>query len=109
MKKLGGGLGVRLTFGYSPFKYRLTAGLIVWLDCLSVCLSDLSLSQMSFSSSAEVLRDRHRFPSYFRTDPSEEHFSPGLAGIVRYYGWRQIAIITQTESLFLDVSGDIDV
>ena len=60
--------------------------------------------QISYASSAELLSNRERFRSYFRTDPSEENLSPGLAGVVRYYGWRQVAILTQAESLFIDVS-----
>ncbi len=44
------------------------------------------------------------FPQYIQLYPSEFNFAPQIVGGIVYFGWKQITIITQTESLFLTVT-----
>ena len=60
--------------------------------------------QMAGIAGAYVLNDRERFRGFFRTLPSFEFVGPSLAAIARQFGWTQMAIITQKESLFTLVS-----
>ena len=55
---------------------------------------------MAGIAGAYVLSNRERFRRFFRTLPSFEFVGPSLAEIARTFGWNQMAIITQKESLF---------
>ena len=55
---------------------------------------------MAGVAGAYVLNDRQRFKGFFRTFSSFEFVGPALAEIAREFQWRQMAIITQRESLF---------
>ena len=59
--------------------------------------------QLSWSSAAAQLSDHDKFKSNYRLAPSEKNYSPGMAALLRHYKWKQIAILTQMESLFLAV------
>ena len=59
--------------------------------------------QISYASSSPSLSDRHTYPGFWRTYPSEDNSSPALLAVVKQYGWRQLKILTQEESLFLQV------
>ena len=61
------------------------------------------LYQFSYAAAAASLDDRSRFPNFWRTYPSEDNLADALVAIVREYGWRQLRIITQQESLFTAV------
>ena len=45
-----------------------------------------------------------KFPLYFQVLASEATLAGGFYGIVREFGWRKVAIITQNENLFTVVS-----
>ena len=55
---------------------------------------------MAGIAGAYVLNNRERFRRFFRTLPSFEFVGPSLAEIALKFGWKQMAIITQKESLF---------
>ena len=59
--------------------------------------------QISYASSSSVLNDKSVYPSFFRTAPSDDLLAPALAILVNYYGWRQVAILTETSPQFLEV------
>ena len=63
----------------------------------------LSSPQLSWSSAAAELSDRRKFRSNYRLAPSEKIHSPGLAALLQHYQWQQIAMLTQLESLFIEV------
>ena len=42
-------------------------------------------------------------PNFFRTVPSDESLPPALATVMQYYGWRQVAIVTERETQFLQL------
>ena len=59
--------------------------------------------QISYASSSSVLSDKMVYPSLFRTAPSDEVLVPALAILVNYYGWKQVAIVTETSPQLLEV------
>ena len=63
--------------------------------------------QMAGIAGADVLNDRNRFRGFFRTLPSFELVGPSLAVLAREFGWTQMAIISQEESLFILVCNTV--
>ena len=41
--------------------------------------------------------------NFFRTVPSDELLPPALTTVMQYYGWRQVAIVTEREPQFLQL------
>ena len=56
--------------------------------------------QISVAAAASELTHRERYRSFFRTLPSFEFYADPIAAILREFGWKQMAIITQNEALF---------
>jgi gamma-aminobutyric acid type B receptor len=61
-----------------------------------------NLPMLSWSSVAAELSNRHKFRSNYRLAPSEKIHSPGLAALLQFYRWKQVAMLTQSESLFVE-------
>ena len=59
---------------------------------------------MAGIAGANELNDRRRFKNFFRTDATSEFVGPAVAQMARQFGWTQMAVVTQSESLFLLVS-----
>ena len=60
--------------------------------------------QLSYASATSSLNDRTRFPNFWRTYPSNDNLAQSIVAVVMHYGWMQLKIITQDESLFTSVS-----
>ena len=60
-------------------------------------------TQISYASTSVVLRDKSVYQSFFRTVPSDELLPAALATTMNYYGWRQIAVVTEEENQFEEV------
>ena len=59
---------------------------------------------MAFAAAAAALNNRQKFRNFFRTVPQlYEFLSAALVQISLQFEWRQLAVITQTESLFTKV------
>ncbi|XP_051849303.1 G-protein coupled receptor family C group 6 member A [Antechinus flavipes] len=52
------------------------------------------IPQVSYASTAEILSDKVRFPSSFRTVPSDFYQTKAMAHLIQKSGWNWIGIIT---------------
>ncbi|XP_056425665.1 extracellular calcium-sensing receptor-like [Hyla sarda] len=49
--------------------------------------------QVSHFSTSRLLSDRNKFPSFFRTVPSDAFQSQGLANLVLHFGWTWVGLV----------------
>ncbi|XP_004860227.1 G-protein coupled receptor family C group 6 member A [Heterocephalus glaber] len=52
------------------------------------------MPQVSYESTAEILSDKIRFPSFLRTVPSDFHQTKAMAQLIQKSGWNWIGVIT---------------
>uniref|UniRef100_A0A8C5ME89 G-protein coupled receptors family 3 profile domain-containing protein n=1 Tax=Leptobrachium leishanense TaxID=445787 RepID=A0A8C5ME89_9ANUR len=55
--------------------------------------STRSILMVSYFSTSPFLSNRNLFPSFFRTIPSDEFQSRGLAQLVKYFGWSWVGLL----------------
>eukprot|EP00731_Ephydatia_muelleri_P038651 Em0846g1a len=67
-----------------------------------------NISHISYFSESAALSDRSRYKRYFRTNPSGNIEYPAFRSIMRHFGWKQIAILTQDEDLFTTAQAIIE-
>ncbi|XP_069072200.1 extracellular calcium-sensing receptor-like [Pleurodeles waltl] len=51
--------------------------------------------QISYSASNPILSDRIQFPSFFRTVPSDDYQSHGLAQLVMHFRWAWVGLLAE--------------
>ncbi|XP_068593465.1 extracellular calcium-sensing receptor-like [Cebidichthys violaceus] len=60
---------------------------------INIILSPLSIPQVSHLSTCACLSDKRRYPTFFRTVPSDHFQILGLVQIMKYFDWRWVGII----------------
>ena len=60
--------------------------------------------QISYASSSSALSDRSRFKSFFRNTFNIQIIAPALRSAMVHFNWLRIAILTQDEGSFIEVS-----
>ncbi|KAM7420076.1 hypothetical protein PAMA_014671 [Pampus argenteus] len=52
------------------------------------------IPQISYSSTAVILKDKSRFPAFMRTIPNDEHQTAAMVRLLSSYGWNWVGIVT---------------
>ncbi|XP_075719812.1 G-protein coupled receptor family C group 6 member A-like [Rhinoderma darwinii] len=60
-------------------------------------LSFKLIPQISYGSSAEILSDKQRFPSFLRTVPSDIHLTKALSMLINKFHWSYVAIVSSDD------------
>ncbi|XP_053919716.1 G-protein coupled receptor family C group 6 member A isoform X4 [Cuculus canorus] len=88
---------VEFKCNYSDYNPRVKAVVGASYSEVSMAVSRLLalqlIPQVSPSSSAEILSDKIRFPSFFRTIPSDFHQTRAMAHLISESGWNWIGVI----------------
>ena len=58
---------------------------------------------MAYAAASLTLNSRRRFRNFFRTMPVYTNMGVAVAELAETFNWRQIAVITQSNGLFLPV------
>ncbi|XP_069072157.1 extracellular calcium-sensing receptor-like [Pleurodeles waltl] len=62
---------------------------------MSRVLTLYRLPQISYFSSSPLLSDRIQFPSFFRTVPSDDFQSRGMAQMLIHFGWTWVGLVAE--------------
>ncbi|NXL85822.1 GPC6A protein, partial [Alectura lathami] len=88
---------VEFKCNYSDYMPRIKAVTGASYSEVSMAVSRLLalqlIPQVSPASSAEILSDKIRFPSFFRTVPSDFHQTRAMAHLISESGWNWIGVI----------------
>ncbi|KAM3930899.1 G-protein coupled receptor family C group 6 member A-like [Leptodactylus fuscus] len=60
-------------------------------------LSFKLIPQISYGSSAEILGDKHRFPSFLRTVPNEIYLTKALSILINKFHWNYVGIVSSDD------------
>lgn len=63
-----------------------------------------SYSQVSYGAASAYLSDKEKYPLFFRTIPPDKAQNQGRLAILKHFGWKKVAIITESESYYQAVS-----
>lgn len=68
-----------------------------------VLTSLIFFSQISYTATSISLSDKGRFPNFLRTISSDNASIDTITAVVREYGWRQVAVVTEMSELYSNV------
>ncbi|XP_038196764.1 G-protein coupled receptor family C group 6 member A [Arvicola amphibius] len=83
---------------YSSYMPRVKAVIGAGYSEISMAVSRMLnlqlMPQVSYESTAEILSDKIRFPSFLRTVPSDFYQTKAMAHLIQQSGWNWIGVIT---------------
>ncbi|XP_036921004.1 G-protein coupled receptor family C group 6 member A [Sturnira hondurensis] len=89
---------VELKCDYSSYIPRVKAVIGAGYSEISMAVSRILnlqlMPQVSYKSTAEILSDKIRFPSFLRTVPSDFYQTKAMAHLIQKSGWNWVGIIT---------------
>ncbi|XP_016054221.1 PREDICTED: G-protein coupled receptor family C group 6 member A isoform X3 [Miniopterus natalensis] len=89
---------VEFKCNYSSYMPRVKAVIGAGYSEISMAVSRILnlqlMPQVSYVSTAEILSDKIRFPSFLRTVPSDFYQTKAMAHLIQKSGWNWIGIIT---------------
>ncbi|XP_069098387.1 taste receptor type 1 member 3-like [Pleurodeles waltl] len=92
-----GGLGVEIRCNYTEYMPRVLA--VIGPGSSEICIvlarifSFFGIPQISYSASNEILNDKARFPSFFRTVPSDKSQVYAITQLVNHFRWNWVAAL----------------
>nr|QCI31489.1 gamma-aminobutyric acid type B receptor subunit [Grandidierella japonica] len=105
------GLGAAVMYDLlynAPKKLMLLGGCSIVSTTIGEAARMWNLIVVSFGSSSPALSDRKRFPTFFRTHPSATVHNPTRVELMKKFGWSRVAILQQTEEVFISTSEDLE-
>ncbi|XP_029433926.1 taste receptor type 1 member 3 [Rhinatrema bivittatum] len=92
-----GGDGLQVQCNYTDYRPRILA--VVGPESSEECIilarlfNLITLPQVSYSASSDILRDRTRFPSFFQMVPSDRSLVQAMAQLVSRFQWNWVAVV----------------
>nr|XP_014344371.1 PREDICTED: taste receptor type 1 member 3-like [Latimeria chalumnae] len=88
---------IEVQCNYTDYSTRVTAIIGPGSSELAIVISRLFsfflIPQISYSASSELLSDKKKFPSFFRTIPSDKKQAEAMALLVKEFQWNWVAAI----------------
>lgn len=91
-----------------PKKVILVCGCSTVCSIVAESANMWNLIVVGYGSSSPALSDRSRFPTFFRTHPSATIHNPTRIKLFEKYGWSRVAIILETEEVFIETARDLE-
>ncbi|XP_037700312.1 G-protein coupled receptor family C group 6 member A isoform X2 [Choloepus didactylus] len=89
---------VEFKCNYSSYTPRVKAVIGAGYSEITIAISRMLnlelMPQVSYESTAEILSDKIRFPSFLRTVPSDFYQTKAMAHLIQKSGWNWIGVIT---------------
>lgn len=93
---------------HPPKKVILVCGCSTVCSIVAESANMWNLIVIGYGSSSPALSDRVRFPTFFRTHPSATIHNPTRIKLFKKYGWSRVAIILETEEVFIETARDLE-
>ncbi|CAK9302690.1 unnamed protein product [Gordionus sp. m RMFG-2023] len=109
--KCNPGLGTRVLYDLlynKPTKIALLSGCSAVSTTMGESAAMWNLIVLSYGASSPALSNRKRFPTFFRTHPSQALHNPTRVVLFKKYGWKRIAILQELQELFTSTAEDLE-
>lgn len=93
---------------HPPRKVILVCGCSTVCSIVAESANMWNLIVVGYGASSPALSDRMRFPTFFRTHPSGTIHNPTRIKLFEKYGWSRVAIILETEEVFIETAKDLE-
>ncbi|XP_053315986.1 G-protein coupled receptor family C group 6 member A-like [Spea bombifrons] len=96
-----GSSAINVTCNYRSYTSLVKAVIGAGYSEVSIAVSRLFsfqlIPQISYSSSADILSDKRRYPSFLRTVASDVHLTNALAKLIKMFDWSYVGIISSDD------------